>query len=170
MKAYGANWTPELEATLRRMWEIDLLSTGVIAMKFGMSRSAVAGKVRRMNLTMRMEARCRKPKPKKIQRRKPQAPVELISAPLPVEDVPAKPLVTFAELEPHHCRAPYGDPKEPGFGFCGCTSVPGKSYCAAHLARFTMPVRVGKAPGPKPRVEEPTFAPPKQHEIEEVLA
>ena len=62
--------------------------------------------------------------------------IVLASEPLPKEDIPRGPLVSFADLESHHCRAPYGDPKEPGFGFCGCQKVPGSVYCADHMQRF----------------------------------
>lgn len=40
--------------------------------------------------------------------------------------------VTFAELEPHHCRWPIGDPRLPDFRFCGCNRVEGRPYCEAH--------------------------------------
>ena len=43
--------------------------------------------------------------------------------------------VAFADLEPHHCRFPIGEPRELGFGFCGCARAPGSSYCQTHLAR-----------------------------------
>lgn len=40
--------------------------------------------------------------------------------------------VTFAELEPHHCRFPQGDPKRPDFRFCGCRRQLGSPYCEEH--------------------------------------
>ncbi len=40
--------------------------------------------------------------------------------------------VTFDELKPHHCRWPFGDPKQSDFRFCGCDRVGTKPYCAAH--------------------------------------
>jgi GcrA cell cycle regulator len=43
--------------------------------------------------------------------------------------------VTFAELEPHHCRWPIGEPRLPDFRFCGCRRVEGKPYCAEHVIR-----------------------------------
>lgn len=42
--------------------------------------------------------------------------------------------VTFAQLEPHHCRFPFGDPRQPDFRFCGCRRVLQKPYCEAHVA------------------------------------
>lgn len=35
------------------------------------------------------------------------------------------------------CRWPIGDPKSPGFGFCGQAAEEGRSYCAAHRQRAT---------------------------------
>lgn len=35
------------------------------------------------------------------------------------------------------CRWPIGDPKLPGFGFCGQAAEEGRSYCAAHRQRAT---------------------------------
>lgn len=32
------------------------------------------------------------------------------------------------------CQWPFGDPKKPGFYFCGEEVVPGKPYCRTHLA------------------------------------
>lgn len=57
-------------------------------------------------------------------------------------DAPINP-VTLVELEDHHCRWPYGDPKEPGFHFCGANrvtlDVKGKPrllpYCARHARK-----------------------------------
>ena len=41
-------------------------------------------------------------------------------------------ITNILDLEPHHCRWPVGDGP---FAFCGDRKVPGKSYCAGHLAR-----------------------------------
>lgn len=41
--------------------------------------------------------------------------------------------VTFADLEPHHCRWPIGDPRNSDFRFCGCRRVIGKPYCEGHV-------------------------------------
>ncbi len=44
-------------------------------------------------------------------------------------------LTANEELAPSSCRWPIGDPQDADFGFCGCTSVPGLSYCESHAAR-----------------------------------
>jgi GcrA cell cycle regulator len=33
---------------------------------------------------------------------------------------------------PRACQWPFGDPKEPGFHFCGKTPEPGRPYCSKH--------------------------------------
>jgi GcrA cell cycle regulator len=47
--------------------------------------------------------------------------------------------VTFANLGPSHCRWGYGDPKRPGFVFCGCEKVTGDPYCEPHMAIAVQP-------------------------------
>lgn len=171
-------WTVERTERAVALWNKGT-SAGVIAHELGgVTRNAVIGKMLRLGLRRAGDKTVKrktyasnhrvKPRVNNFDRRVMRC--DLTPLPLPADEPPGKPLVTFDGLEPHHCRAPYGDPKQPGFGFCGCEKVPGKSYCAAHLARFTMAVRVCLAPGPKPRTEEPAFAPHKPSEIDEVLA
>lgn len=80
--------------------------------------------------------------------------------PMPVEDDPNKAarLVPLADLEPHHCRWPIGDPKRQPFGFCGEQIVAGLPYCKAHALRAYTP--------PKPRQRKPfSFHPRKPLEV-----
>lgn len=49
---------------------------------------------------------------------------------------PAAGLVTLDMLKPGACRWPIGDPKAPGFTFCGCHAEQiGSSYCNKHRRR-----------------------------------
>lgn len=57
--------------------------------------------------------------------------------------------VTFAELEPHHCRWPIGDPRNSDFRFCGCRRVLTKPYCEAHIIKAGR-MYEGKAPPVRP--------------------
>jgi hypothetical protein len=41
---------------------------------------------------------------------------------------------TIANLEANDCRWPFGDPRQPGFHFCGAPQQAGRPYCAAHCA------------------------------------
>ena len=50
--------------------------------------------------------------------------------------------VTFFDLEPHHCRWPYGD--SPDVMFCGNPKEPGCPYCRNHMLQaYTRPNAVG---------------------------
>lgn len=42
--------------------------------------------------------------------------------------------VALVDLGANQCRWPLGDPREKGFGFCGCRSDAGEIYCAEHAA------------------------------------
>ena len=64
-----------------------------------------------------------------------------------VTDAPAPPAsspttVKLLELGPHQCRWPLGDPRKPGFGFCGEKSAEGRSYCEHHLAQARSPLPI----------------------------
>lgn len=43
--------------------------------------------------------------------------------------------VPLLDLGAHQCRWPLGDPREAGFGFCGCPVQDGSRYCPEHYAR-----------------------------------
>ncbi|MEQ8822768.1 MAG: GcrA family cell cycle regulator [Filomicrobium sp.] len=60
------------------------------------------------------------------------------NVPLPLEqpeDIAR--VASVADLEPHHCRWPIGDPKGNFKGFCGCKKAPGSPYCEHHTLRAT---------------------------------
>lgn len=48
--------------------------------------------------------------------------------------------VSLLDLTERVCKWPIGDPTEPNFHFCGLPSVPGKPYCAAHVAVAFQPM------------------------------
>lgn len=149
----STTWSAERVETLTEMWR-DGRSGGEIAARLGgVTRNAVIGKAHRLGLAghqakdaredrqrqaskaMHKFARSKKAKPMKAETVQ-QRLIFGDATPLPIDDVPRGPLVMFADLEAHHCRAPYGDPKQPGFGFCGCKKIPGSSYCEDHHRRF----------------------------------
>jgi GcrA cell cycle regulator len=67
-------------------------------------------------------------------------------------------LVSILELTEKICRWPVGDPKEPGFGYCGAEAYPNHPYCAEHVAiafqapnrkdgkKIAKPVKADEAP------------------------
>lgn len=40
---------------------------------------------------------------------------------------------TIYDLEYYNCHWPYGDPREPGFYYCGAVVSPDRQYCPTHL-------------------------------------
>jgi len=135
-------WTTENAEMARRMW-LDGYSSGQIAGILGCTRSAAIGKISRMGLkrsgpnntlsiSSKRAARSRKPKAHPVTKTG-GLPLRI---PPPLPDLPEPPrsnsLLSFHELESHHCRFPLGDPRSSDFGFCGRPSEPGKAYCADH--------------------------------------
>lgn len=50
-----------------------------------------------------------------------------------------RPLLRLTQLTEHTCKWPYGDPREPGFGFCGAHALETSSYCETHDERAHAP-------------------------------
>ncbi|TVQ53095.1 MAG: GcrA cell cycle regulator [Rhodobacteraceae bacterium] len=48
--------------------------------------------------------------------------------------------VSLLDLTERLCKWPIGDPTDPDFHFCGLPAVPGKPYCAAHVAVAFQPM------------------------------
>jgi len=105
-------WTDERVEELKRLWG-EGLTTGEIGKALEVSKNAVVGKAHRLGL---------KGRPSPIKRAKPQR-------------AKAEPKIrSVIELSAHTCRWPIGDPREPGFHFCGKPAMSGKPYCAEHAA------------------------------------
>ena len=135
-------WTGEKVDQLRALWASNTLSAAEIAAIIGApSRNAVLGKAHRLRLPRKKTAPVRrhvrarshavkpafvKPKPRPLPRPRPVSP-----NPNPIE-IPVAVMLSIMELTDHACKFPIGDPREPGFGFCGHPSTEGKPYCAYH--------------------------------------
>lgn len=141
-------WTEERTELAKRLWMQGRTAEAIARYIGGTSRNAVIGKMHRLGLKRDNAQQHRFNGMRSAERARTNAKRDTKSAasgpryvrvPIPKNDAPKGRLVMFADIEPHHCRAPYGDPKQPGFGFCGCERVPGTSYCAEHLTRFTQP-------------------------------
>ncbi len=105
-------WTDERVEELKRLWG-EGLTTGEIGKALDVSKNAVVGKAHRLGL---------KGRPSPIKRGKAQR-------------AKAEPKIrSVIELSAHTCRWPIGDPREPGFHFCGKPAMSGKPYCAEHAA------------------------------------
>lgn len=107
-----------------------------IAKRLGLTGKAVASAALRYNPDGSIKpARGRQPRKPRV--RKPQERVQRQSHPdrPPIEEVRLRcvelsPMhVQFLDLEPHHCRFPYGDGP---FSFCGHQKAKGSNYCTPH--------------------------------------
>lgn len=111
-------WTDERIEELKSLWS-EGLTTGEIGKRLGVSKNAVVGKAHRLGL---------KGRPSPIKRTKPSRP----AAPPPKEPEPK--IRSLVDLSANTCRWPIGDPREPGFHFCGKPTADGKPYCSEHAA------------------------------------
>jgi hypothetical protein len=51
---------------------------------------------------------------------------------------------TITNLEASDCRWPIGDPRQPGFHFCGAQQVLGRPYCIEHWPLSFIPSASGR--------------------------
>lgn len=111
-------WSEERISELKRMWAEGWSASQIAHKLGGTTRNAIIGKVHRLGL----DGRQTPSRPLKVR---------IKSRPLPVQPiVPGS--VSLADLQSWSCRFPCGDPREAGFGFCGCVRIEGSSYCADH--------------------------------------
>lgn len=151
-------WNNERVDLLKKLWTQGL-SASQIAVRLGggVSRNAVIGKVHRLGLEKRADPRLRltptrshelrkarrkaeaKPKLHVRSDNRPYAPT-FAATPLPPEPSRPRKLFKLIDLEDLQCRYVFGDPRgsEP-WGFCGCRTAPGSSYCMGHHAKVYTP-------------------------------
>ena len=146
-------WTDERVELLKKLWA-DGLSASQIANELGsVTRNAVIGKAHRLGLRgrpspiRREEGHHAIPRPARTApaaaiaeelTREVIAPVVETSAPLPPLPAEAPPVPSAGKVlrsGTKACSWPMGDPKQPGFHFCGEEAVPGRPYCAAHCSQ-----------------------------------
>jgi GcrA cell cycle regulator len=138
----GFVWTPKCEAWLRKLWNEHRLSASQIGSLLGITRNAVIGKARRLDLDRRNTANHKPRTPiadrRKRWRKRPTRPLikvssmpEAIPAPRPAV-VNGQP-VLLVDLRAEHCRWVLGDPKE--MLFCGALKEDCSSYCVEHAKR-----------------------------------
>ncbi|MEL0091132.1 MAG: GcrA family cell cycle regulator [Rhodospirillales bacterium] len=137
------SWTPDRIKELEKLWA-EGLSTAEIGRRLGVSKNAVVGKAHRLSLPGRQSPIDRKRRttarrvtPRAKPDSAPRKPtVSAEQKPLATEKSPHPP-PTLAKSHNHKgpsCQWPFGDPKLPGFHFCGAPSEPGKPYCSQHCA------------------------------------
>lgn len=137
-------WTSQRIDTLKALWADGVSASIIAATLKNVTRNAVIGKARRLKLAARspgLPSRPRRPRSLALKITKADA---VRTAPLPrprknrqlpnLGPAPDRHPVT-ADIAACHCRWPEGDPKQPGFHYCGRPPLPGTPYCAHHFAR-----------------------------------
>lgn len=124
-------------------WGAGKTAAEIAAQLNGRSRNAVLGKAHRLGLPPRF-IRDTGAMAKKKEKKKSAASRETVTdhhvsdVRYQPEETPAN-LVSLLDLKNGQCSWPYGDPKEPGFGFCGAECKAGSVYCAGHHKRAFQP-------------------------------
>ena len=137
-------WTESRVADLKRLWAEGESCSRVAAIMGGLTRSAVIGKVHRLNLPKRKTktvARVRETRPSSAYRKPrmfftPRPKPEPKPAPVPTVE-PVSLDVKLMDLGPRQCKWPHGDGP---FVFCGHSRPFGEPYCPYHAGRaFNIP-------------------------------
>jgi GcrA cell cycle regulator len=118
-------WTDERTSTLTLLWRDH--SASEIAEKLGITKNAVIGKAHRLDLP------CKKHTPNHTRRVPPKrAGTVRVRAAIP--SAPPAPLSTVSAVaNAHNCQWPIGDPRQPGFAYCGEQRELKKPYCSYHV-------------------------------------
>lgn len=135
-------YSEDEEARIRDLFQEGLSATEIIGRTgIPVTRAAMSGKLWRLGL---YRAPVPKPKitPRGSEKRKVNNPigpprVAKSSTPMPKLPPVERPatVVPLADLEKHHCRYPFGHPKDSDFGFCGAPKMAGSAYCEGHHGR-----------------------------------
>lgn len=110
-------WSEERVEMLKSLWSKGRTASQIADELGDVTRNAVIGKVHRLGLKSR-------PSPIRRERERERRPVLASS---PVEARPRR-------VSDRDCHWPIGNPREPGFHFCGAAAEPDRPYCAAHCA------------------------------------
>lgn len=136
---------------LKSLWPQNI-SVEKIAIQIGVTKGAVSGMAGRLKLAPKKKSpglkRTRKPVLKNTGvTRAARATARIVELKQAAEQFnpPSETGVTFAALEPHHCRWPFGD--SPNMFFCGHTQIDGFPYCDEHcqIAYETVNQRIARA-------------------------
>jgi GcrA cell cycle regulator len=150
----GMEWTEQRIEMLRRLWGQGQTASQIAVALGGVTRNAVIGKAHRLGLTGRPSPIKRDasgtstPKRRPLPRRamapqpKPMMPLQRalhqpheggsVVSPPPAPREQPRSYPARAHGGTKSCSWPVGDPKQPGFHFCGEPSEPGRPYCAQH--------------------------------------
>ncbi len=140
----GPGWNSARVDLLKQLWADGLPANQIAAQLGGVTRNAVIGKVHRLGLAGRATT-SRQPRPRRTIGRRDRAGgvsmrklVFVRPRPVPPDRLPPAPaalMLSVAQLKDATCHWPIGDPRAPGFGFCGAKAASGRQpYCAHHQA------------------------------------
>ena len=115
-------WDEKNLERLKKLWDEGLPITK-IGLELGVSRNAIAGKAHRLGLPKRNSPISKSGEPRKN---------KSISDFETSKELPLKILLREVEWSRNRCCWPIGDPKLPGFSFCGISIIPGRPYCEEH--------------------------------------
>ena len=115
-------WNEEKLNKLKSLWDKGLPITK-IGLELGVSRNAIAGKAHRIGLPKRNSPISKSGDPRKNNNK---ADIQTD------KELPLKLLLRDVEWSRNRCCWPLGDPKLPGFSFCGTSIIPGRPYCEEH--------------------------------------
>ena len=115
-------WDEEKLEKLKKLWDEGLPITK-IGIEIGVSRNAIAGKAHRLGLPKRNSPISKSGEPRKNQETPPKHTTQ---------QLPLKIMLREVEWSRNRCCWPIGDPKLPGFSFCGTSIIPGRPYCEEH--------------------------------------
>ena len=115
-------WNEEKLEKLKSLWDKGLPITK-IGLELGVSRNAIAGKAHRLGLPKRNSPISKFGDPRKNENK-----VDIETD----KELPLKLLLRDVEWSRNRCCWPLGDPKLPGFSFCGTSIIPGRPYCEEH--------------------------------------
>ena len=115
-------WDEKNLERLKKLWDEGLPITK-IGMELGVSRNSIAGKAHRLGLPKRNSPISKSGEPRKN---------KSISNFETSKELPLKILLREVEWSRNRCCWPIGDPKLPGFSFCGTSIMPGRPYCEEH--------------------------------------
>tara|TARA_E500000081_G_C6022310_1_gene300742 strand:- start:42 stop:440 length:399 start_codon:yes stop_codon:yes gene_type:complete len=115
-------WDEKQLGKLKKLWDEGLPITK-IGLELGVSRNAIAGKAHRLGLPKRNSPISKSGDPRKNQD---------VSNLETSKELPLKILLREVEWSRNRCCWPIGDPKLPGFSFCGTSIMPGRPYCEEH--------------------------------------
>ena len=115
-------WDEKNLERLKKLWDEGLPITK-IGLELGVSRNSIAGKAHRLGLPKRNSPISKSGEPRKN---------KSITNFETSKELPLKILLREVEWSRNRCCWPIGDPKLPGFSFCGTSIMPGRPYCEEH--------------------------------------